>query len=97
MKQLCKLVGACLSAVILAACGGGNSGLPSSTPLSLSPRIDTAVRSCRCRVAALEALFVRRPPTVASYKVLHSFGGGTDGQYPAAKVTVFKGSLYGTT
>ena len=29
--------------------------------------------------------------------MLHSFGGGTDGRYPDANVTVFKGSLYGTT
>ncbi len=42
------------------------------------------------------------PPIVpqsarTGYSVLHSFGTGTDGQYPAANLTVFKGSLYGTT
>jgi uncharacterized repeat protein (TIGR03803 family) len=78
------LVAAFFSAAILAACGGVNNGLTSSTPLSVASQ-------------RWESSFVRRPPTAARYKVLHSFGGGTDGQSPAANLTVFKGSLYGTT
>ena len=34
MKTLTHLVGACVSAVLLAACGGGNGGPISSTPVS---------------------------------------------------------------
>ena len=34
MKQLRNLVGACLSAALLAACGGGSNGLSPSTPTS---------------------------------------------------------------
>lgn len=35
MKHLRNLVGACLSAALLAACGGGSNGLSPSTPTSL--------------------------------------------------------------
>lgn len=35
--------------------------------------------------------------TSAGYEVLHSFGGGTDGQNPQANLMAFKDSLYGTT
>ncbi len=77
-----NLVAAFLSAGILAACGGVNNRFTSPMPPS-------AQRG--------EASFVRRPPAVSGYTVLHSFGGGTDGQNPSANLTVFKGSLYGTT
>jgi uncharacterized repeat protein (TIGR03803 family) len=39
MKRLCKLIGACTSAAIVAACGGSNNGFPSLTPLSVAQRI----------------------------------------------------------
>lgn len=72
------------SAAVVAACGGSNNGLSSSMPLSLAPQI-----APRLVPAGTES--------VAHYKVLHGFGSGTDGQFPSANLTVFKGSLYGTT
>lgn len=36
-------------------------------------------------------------PSGSGYRVLYSFKGGSDGQYPLARVLAFKGSLYGTT
>ncbi|MEO6834487.1 MAG: NHL repeat-containing protein [Candidatus Tumulicola sp.] len=36
MKRLRNLVGTCLSAALLAACGGGNSGLAPSTPMTVA-------------------------------------------------------------
>ena len=40
MKNLRTLVGAVFTAALLAACGGGNSGLYSSTPMSVAaPRV----------------------------------------------------------
>ncbi|MBV9699599.1 MAG: hypothetical protein JO078_05680 [Candidatus Eremiobacteraeota bacterium] len=36
-------------------------------------------------------------PTGAGYSVLYNFKGGTDGAYPFAGLTAWKGALYGTT
>lgn len=62
MKRLSNLVGVCLSAALLAACGGG-----SDTSLSPSP----AGPSIALRVTSAERARVR-----PAYSVLHSFGGG---------------------
>lgn len=88
---------ALLCVAILAACGSASNGLTSSTPLSGASQI--VPRSARADSVPQrwEASSVPRPPAGAGYKVLHSFGSGTDGQYPAANLTVFKGSLYGAT
>ncbi|MGB8965014.1 MAG: choice-of-anchor tandem repeat GloVer-containing protein [Candidatus Cybelea sp.] len=39
----------------------------------------------------------RLNPSGFGYRVLYSFEGGTDGQYPLARLLAFQGSLYGTT
>jgi hypothetical protein len=39
MKQLYGVVSASFTAALLTACGGGNSGLTSSTPVSVAPQI----------------------------------------------------------
>jgi hypothetical protein len=39
MHRLYELIGACISAAIVAACGGSNNGFPSLTPLSVAHQI----------------------------------------------------------
>ncbi len=94
MKHLGSLVGVCLSAALLAACGG--SSFSSSTAAPVAPQVATP-QSAAGVASRLEASLVRQPPTGSNYRVLHSFGAGTDGKKPAANLTVVKGTLYGTT
>jgi len=84
MKRSYKLIGAFIGAAALAACGGGNSGVYSSTPLSVA-------RS----QPALGPYAAHR----VTEKVLYSFTGGTgDGSYPVNLIlTDMNGVLYGTT
>lgn len=83
MKNPSNLVGAVFTAALLAACGGGNGGLPSSTPVSVVPQIAD-------RQSAGSA---------SSYVSLYSFkgAGSGDGDRPVADLTVLHGTLYGTT
>jgi uncharacterized repeat protein (TIGR03803 family) len=84
MKHLNNLVGACLSAALLAACGGR-----SGTPLSPSP----AGPSTALRVTTVERTRVR-----PAYSVLYSFKGGSrDGKDPTSTLINVQGTLYGTT
>src|SRR5580692_623296 len=84
MKPLRNVLGACLSATLLTACGGGRSDLASSTPALVGPQ-----------AAGLSAERTRVRP---AYGVLYSFKGGTgDGAYPAAGLATVNGTLYGTT
>ncbi len=39
----------------------------------------------------------RQPMTGSGYRVLYSFGGGTDGNNPSSNLNAVKGTLYGTT
>ena len=84
MKHLSKILGACLSAAILVACGGAATGVYSSTPLSVARSQPASGPYAAHRVTE---------------KVLHSFTGGTgDGAYPVNLIlTNVKGVLYGTT
>ncbi len=79
-----SMVGACVSAALLAGCGGATTGIYSLTPLS-------AARS----QPALGPYAAHR----VTEKVLHNFTGGTgDGAYPVNLIlTDLKGVLYGTT
>ena len=99
MKQLYGLVAAFLSAALLAACGGANTGLPSSTPVSVAPQIATT-RSTAGGSASqrLEPQSAPRQSTSIGYESLHSFGHGTDGKYPNfGDLLNVSGTLYGTT
>ncbi len=63
MKRLGSMVGACLSAALLAACGGSES--LSSGPTSIAPPIavsETAVGSASRRATAGPDLYVANPP-----------------------------------
>jgi len=82
-----RLIGACLSVALLAACSGGNNGLPTSTPISVTP-------SQRSQ-PALSQPGMRK--NVQTESVLYSFAGGKDGVFPFAGVTNVGGTLYGTT
>ena len=87
-----NLVGACLGAALLAACGGGNNGLSSSTPLSVAPQVAAPLSKLPARLRT-ERVHVR-----PAYSVLYSFKGGSeDGEDPLAGLINVKGTLYGTT
>ena len=92
MKHVISLVGACLSAALLAACGGGNNGLSSSMSLSVAPQIGAPLSSLPAGLPA-ERMHLR-----PAYSVLHSFEGyPVDGAYPYAGLINVSGTLYGTT
>lgn len=94
-KRLSKLIGASISAALLAACGGGDNGLSTSRPFDPSlaapagglPAITpwtAGVRSVRSHLGN-------------NYRVLYRFAGGADGSHPLAFLTNVGGTLYGTT
>ena len=85
MKKLRNVAGACLSAALLAACGGSNSF--SATPASVAPQIGGTPAAPGTRKNGV------------TETVLHSFGfeRGTDGYYPEAGLTAVGDTLYGTT
>jgi uncharacterized repeat protein (TIGR03803 family) len=97
VKHLPKLVAACLSAALLAACGG-SSDLSPSTPTSVTSQI-TASQFVNARSASQhsEPSFSRQPLTGNGYKSLYSFKGGADGADPAADLISYGGTLYSTT
>jgi uncharacterized repeat protein (TIGR03803 family) len=83
MRHSYRFVAAFLSAAILAACGGANNGLYSSTPLSVTRSQPALGPHAANRVTE---------------KVLHGFTGGSDGAVPVNVIlTDMKGVLYGTT
>ena len=55
-----NLVGACLGAALLAACGGGNNGLSSSTPLSVAPQVAAPLSKLPARLRRSECTCVPR-------------------------------------
>ncbi|MGA8475579.1 MAG: choice-of-anchor tandem repeat GloVer-containing protein [Candidatus Cybelea sp.] len=83
MKHLRNLVGACLSAALLTACGGSNT-FSSSAAMPVAPQI-----------VAPESV-ARQPLTGNGYKLLYSFGKPPDGESPNGLISVH-GELYGTT
>jgi uncharacterized repeat protein (TIGR03803 family) len=89
MKQSCKLVGAFISAALLAACGG-NNGLSSSTPTSVTP-------SVRSQPAPGQYGSRHVGKDGVTEAVLYSFTGAPDGGTPYASLTNVNGTLYGTT
>ncbi|MFY9663438.1 MAG: choice-of-anchor tandem repeat GloVer-containing protein [Candidatus Cybelea sp.] len=89
MKHLRDLPGACLSAALLASCGGSN-GLSSSTPVA--PQIESPM------IQSSAGLTAERTHVRPAYSMLYSFKGGTeDGRYPGAALVNVGGTLYGTT
>jgi uncharacterized repeat protein (TIGR03803 family) len=83
-RRLQRFVGSCLSAVLLAACGGGN-GLSPSVPSSVG-------QSLLGRHGSHHA-----PQPGWTEAVLHRFAGGADGANPEAGLLNVNGTLYGTT
>lgn len=85
MNSIRNLFSACLSAALLAACGGSYSGLSSSTASSFKGAAAAQHASGRTKNAVTET-------------VLHTFTGGSDGAVPAsAELTELNGTLYGIT
>jgi uncharacterized repeat protein (TIGR03803 family) len=94
-KRLAELVGACLSVAILSACGGGNSGLYSST--SVAPHI-AAPQSAAAGSAPtyLGSSLEPQPLIGTGYKSLYKFKGGADGASPKNSALIaVNGHLYG--
>ncbi len=96
--SMSNLVAAFLSA-ILAACGGGNNGFSSSTPLSGAPQMSTAQSAVAgSALQRLKPSFVSQTrPNAAHFTHLYSFKGGDDGAQPFAGLIELNGTLYGTT
>jgi uncharacterized repeat protein (TIGR03803 family) len=84
-KSLTKLIGACFSAALVAACGGAGNG-SNSTPTSIAPPL-----------TASEPSLARQPSTSGAEQILYPFKGGKDGANPAAVLIDVTGALYGTT
>ena len=82
-KRLGSLIGACLNLALLAACSGGNTGLPTSTPISVTPSLRSQ--------PALSRPGMRK--NVQAESVLYSFAGGKDGVFPFAGLTNVGGTL----
>jgi uncharacterized repeat protein (TIGR03803 family) len=83
------IVGACLSAALLTACGG-NDSFSSSTPMSVTPQITSPLSQSPAGVTA-ERTHVR-----PAYRVLFSFKG-KNGVFPMAGLLDVNGTLDGTT
>jgi uncharacterized repeat protein (TIGR03803 family) len=102
MKHLGNLIGTCLSAAILTACGGANSGFSSSTPMSVAPQIGApGAMQQSAGIAASESAaatrsIVHRFVPASSYRVLYRFRGA-HGVTPYAGLLSVNGTLYGTT
>ena len=98
MKHLNSLVGACLSAALLAACGGSNS-FSSSTPMSVAPQIAAPQPAAAGSASQRLKPLLGRPLKSGTEKVLYSFKGlpKEDGANPQAGLIFLNGALYGTT
>jgi uncharacterized repeat protein (TIGR03803 family) len=96
------LVAAFLSAAILAACGGGNNGLSSPMPTSVTPSLAAPDIGLPQALRSRPPFGQSRSPLVRkkamTYKVLYSFKGyPADGAYPYASLLDVNSTLYGTT
>ncbi len=89
MKHVISLVGACLSAALLAACGGGHNVPSPLTPMSVAPQIGSP------HSAAVGSAW--RPLTSNGYKLLYAFKGAPDGGIPSGNLVAVKDALYGAT
>jgi len=104
ISKMHKLVGACLSAALLTACGG-NGGVSSSTPVSVVPQTAplpavpdaNLPQPLRSQSAYGQFASHRVRKNVAMESVLYSFGVAPDGEEPLAGLTNVGGTLYGTT
>jgi uncharacterized repeat protein (TIGR03803 family) len=102
VKRLYNLVGACLSAALLASCGGSNS-FSSSTPTSAAPPLAPLLgapglpQSLRSQPAFGRSASHRIKKNVQIESVLHSFTNTPDGDEPHDALTNVGGTLYGTT
>ena len=97
MKLLRNLLGACLSAALLAACGAGNNGLDSPTPMAFAPHVAAPQSAVASSVPQrLKPLFA--PPLASSrFQSLYGFKGSPDGSSPEAALIAVNGELYSTT
>jgi uncharacterized repeat protein (TIGR03803 family) len=91
MGQSRKLGVALLSAALLTACGGANSGLSSSTPSSVTSQ------SVRTQAGSGGQAQHRAKRANQTMTYLHSFGGSGDGFTPYGPLLSIGGTLYGTT
>jgi uncharacterized repeat protein (TIGR03803 family) len=92
MKRSYTLAGACLSATLLAACGGANNGLSSSPVTSVEPQQSQSSQPASARSRSHG---VKRASETLTY--LHSFRASGDGTNPYGPLVSLNGTLYGTT
>ncbi|MGA9946025.1 MAG: choice-of-anchor tandem repeat GloVer-containing protein, partial [Candidatus Cybelea sp.] len=94
MKHLYSLVGACLGASLLAACGGNSftNSTPAAAPSPLLTSLLTAPREGSPHESSWR---LKRKKVV--YKAIYSFGSVPDAQGPVAGLIDVGGVLYGTT
>lgn len=92
MKHFYRLVAAFLSVAVLAACGGGNNGLSSSTPVVPEIGVHQLVPG-----PASQPMAGQQPLAAGKEKAIYSFQGDTDGANPIPAPLEVKGVLYGTT
>jgi uncharacterized repeat protein (TIGR03803 family) len=94
MKRLSNLIGTCLSASLFVACGGGDNGLSTSTPVTLAPQIGSQSFGSPPAFGRSASRHVRK--NLVTETVLYKFSDGTDGGFPAG-LTNINDTLYGTT
>ena len=96
-KRKIRLIGASLTAALLAACGGSNNGFSSSTPVSVAPQIAAPESATAGSTSQhLESSFAK-PRTSPRYKSLYSFKGAPDAANPEAGLIAVKNTLYGSS
>lgn len=95
MKQSSKIIGAFFSVTILVACGG-NNGLSSSMPFSVTPQIGPGNRNAQPAFGWRGPHRIRR--NVQAETVLYSFGSSSgDGGIALGPLINVGGTFYGTT
>jgi uncharacterized repeat protein (TIGR03803 family) len=94
-----NLVGACLSAALLASCGGGDNFVTSSAHTLVMPQIGLTPSTAGASSRPFERPPREQPLKSGAEQVLYSFKGlsGKDGANPEAALTVLNGTIYGTT
>jgi uncharacterized repeat protein (TIGR03803 family) len=84
MKRIGSIIGAFLSAALLAACGGTNIGTPTSGGAGIGPSPSAASRASAYSTPMQES-------------VVYNFQGGTDGTNPYGGLLDKNSEFYGTT
>ena len=87
-----RVVGACLIAALLGACGRAMTNPSLSESISGPLRIPAGTTSQHAK-----PLFMRQLHPASVYKLLYNFGSAANGSLPFASLINVNGTLYGTT